>query len=57
MNFTSSPALFLDRDGVIIENRANYVRAWEDVEFFPQALTVPSAFILPFGFIQCKFAG
>lgn len=33
------PALFLDRDGVIIENRANYVRAWEDVEFFPQALT------------------
>lgn len=33
-----SPALFLDRDGVIIENRANYVRQWADVEFFPQAL-------------------
>lgn len=33
------PALFLDRDGVFIENRANYVRSWEDVEFFPQALT------------------
>ncbi|MCP5096004.1 MAG: HAD family hydrolase [Chloroflexi bacterium] len=33
------PALFLDRDGVIIENRANYVRSWSDVEFFPQALT------------------
>ncbi|NKQ34756.1 MAG: HAD family hydrolase [Chloroflexi bacterium] len=32
------PAIFLDRDGVIIENRANYVRSWEDVEFFPQAL-------------------
>ena len=32
------PALFLDRDGVFIENRANYVRSWEDVEFFPQAL-------------------
>ncbi|MBL1128020.1 MAG: HAD family hydrolase [Chloroflexi bacterium] len=32
------PALFLDRDGVIIENRARYVRRWEDVEFFPQAL-------------------
>ena len=32
------PAVFLDRDGVIIENRANYVRAWEDVEIFPQAL-------------------
>lgn len=33
-----SPALFLDRDGVIIENRATYVRQWADVEFFPQAL-------------------
>lgn len=32
------PALFLDRDGVIIENRASYVRAWEDVVFFPSAL-------------------
>lgn len=32
------PALFLDRDGVFIENRANYVRSWEDVAFFPQAL-------------------
>ncbi|MBX3059893.1 MAG: HAD family hydrolase [Anaerolineae bacterium] len=32
------PALFLDRDGVIIENRADYVRRWEDVQFFPQAL-------------------
>ncbi|MCA9929386.1 MAG: HAD family hydrolase [Anaerolineales bacterium] len=34
-----SPALFLDRDGVIIENRADYVRSWADVSFFPQALT------------------
>ena len=33
-----TPALFLDRDGVIIENRANYVRSWADVEIFPQAL-------------------
>lgn len=33
------PALFLDRDGVIIENRANYVRSWEDVVFFPSALS------------------
>lgn len=32
------PAIFLDRDGVIIENRPNYVRRWEEVEFFPQAL-------------------
>ncbi len=32
------PALFLDRDGVIIENRADYVRTWEDVVFYPRAL-------------------
>ena len=32
------PALFLDRDGVIIENRANYVRSWDDVSIYPQAL-------------------
>ncbi len=32
------PALFLDRDGVIIENRANYIRSWDDVEIYPQAL-------------------
>lgn len=32
------PAIFLDRDGVIIENRENYVRTWSDVEFFPAAL-------------------
>lgn len=31
-------ALFLDRDGVIIENRADYIRRWADVEIFPQAL-------------------
>lgn len=33
-----NPAIFLDRDGVIIENRPNYVRSWDDVEIFPQAL-------------------
>lgn len=32
------PALFLDRDGVIIENRPAYVRSWEDVFIYPQAL-------------------
>jgi D-glycero-D-manno-heptose 1,7-bisphosphate phosphatase len=32
------PAIFLDRDGVIIENRSDYVRTWEDVEFIPGAL-------------------
>ncbi len=32
------PAIFLDRDGVLIENNPNYVRSWEDVFIFPQAL-------------------
>ena len=34
-----SPAIFLDRDGVIIENRSDYVLSWDDVHFYPQALT------------------
>lgn len=29
------PAVFLDRDGVINQNRADYVRTWEQVEFLP----------------------
>jgi D-glycero-D-manno-heptose 1,7-bisphosphate phosphatase len=37
-NFFMNPAIFLDRDGVIIENRSSYVRRWEDVSFFPQAI-------------------
>ena len=32
------PALFLDRDGVIIENCPNYVRTWQDVNILPSAL-------------------
>jgi D-glycero-D-manno-heptose 1,7-bisphosphate phosphatase len=32
------PAIFLDRDGVIIENLATYVRTWEDVKWIPGAL-------------------
>lgn len=32
------PALFLDRDGVIIENRKEYVRSWSDVSIYPQAI-------------------
>lgn len=32
------PAIFLDRDGVIIENCSSYVRSWADVEIFPQAI-------------------
>jgi len=34
------PAIFLDRDGVIIENRDNYVRSWADVAIYAQALEV-----------------
>lgn len=37
------PAIFLDRDGVIIENRTSYVRSWADVFIFPQALKALSA--------------
>lgn len=37
-NGLMQPALFLDRDGVIIENRDDYVRSWEDVSFLPGAL-------------------
>lgn len=33
-----NPAIFLDRDGVIIQNRENYVRSWKDVEFLPDSL-------------------
>lgn len=36
------PAIFLDRDGVIIENRADYVRDWSEVEIFPEAVKVLS---------------
>jgi D-glycero-D-manno-heptose 1,7-bisphosphate phosphatase len=31
-------AIFLDRDGVIIENRSEYVRGWSDVEILPGVL-------------------
>ena len=31
-------AVFLDRDGVITQNRENYVRSWKDVEFLPSSL-------------------
>lgn len=37
------PAIFLDRDGVINENRANYVRHWQDVIFIPQAIAALQA--------------
>lgn len=38
MSTALRPALFIDRDGVIIENRATYVRSWPDVAFLPGIL-------------------
>jgi D-glycero-D-manno-heptose 1,7-bisphosphate phosphatase len=32
------PAIFLDRDGVIVENRESYILDWGDVIIFPQAV-------------------
>lgn len=32
------PAIFLDRDGVIIHNRKEYVRTWDHVKIYPQSL-------------------
>ena len=31
------PAVFLDRDGVLIESSPNYVRSWEQAEIYPGA--------------------
>jgi D-glycero-D-manno-heptose 1,7-bisphosphate phosphatase len=38
------PAIFLDRDGVIIENRSDYVRQWSHVRILPKAIEALSAF-------------
>jgi len=35
---SSQLAIFLDRDGVINENRSDYVRGWSDFVFLPGAL-------------------
>jgi histidinol-phosphate phosphatase family protein len=32
------PAIFLDRDGVLIENRSDYVRVWSQVHVFSDAI-------------------
>jgi len=32
------PAIFLDRDGVIIENRPSYVRSWREVFIYPHSI-------------------
>jgi len=39
MTFPFQPAIFLDRDGVINENRDDYVKAWAEFRFLPGALT------------------
>ncbi len=41
-NKSMFPAVFLDRDGVIIENRADYVRDWSQVVLFPDTIPVLS---------------
>src|SRR6059058_810586 len=33
------PAIFLDRDGVLNENRPDHVKSWDDFRFIPGALT------------------
>jgi D-glycero-D-manno-heptose 1,7-bisphosphate phosphatase len=38
------PALFLDRDGVINYNRADYVKNWSEFEFLPGVLDALSLF-------------
>lgn len=38
------PAVFLDRDGVVIENRADYVRMWSHVTLLPRAIDALSGF-------------
>jgi D-glycero-D-manno-heptose 1,7-bisphosphate phosphatase len=35
----SLSAVFLDRDGVIVQNRPDYILAWDDVEFIPRSLS------------------
>ena len=37
------PAVLLDRDGVINENRAHYVTRWEEFRFLPRALDALAA--------------
>jgi D-glycero-D-manno-heptose 1,7-bisphosphate phosphatase len=36
------PAIFLDRDGVLIENRSDYVRDWSEVNVLPGAISALS---------------
>ena len=33
-----SPAIFIDRDGVLIENRTDYVKSWSEVVIYPNSI-------------------
>ncbi len=33
------PALFLDRDGILLENNPTYIRSWSEAKIYPRALT------------------
>ena len=32
------PAIFLDRDGVLVENRASYIKTWDEIRILPGVL-------------------
>jgi D-glycero-D-manno-heptose 1,7-bisphosphate phosphatase len=36
--YKSFSAIFLDRDGVIVENRPDYIKTWDEVDFLPNSL-------------------
>jgi D-glycero-D-manno-heptose 1,7-bisphosphate phosphatase len=36
------PTIFLDRDGVLIENKPDYIRAWSEVQIIPEAIAALS---------------
>ena len=40
-------AIFLDRDGVLNENRANYVKTWQEFVWLPGSLDALAALALP----------
>jgi D-glycero-D-manno-heptose 1,7-bisphosphate phosphatase len=39
-------AIFLDRDGVICENRSDHVKSWQEFEFLPGAKKSLAALLL-----------